>query len=212
MGAFVTVAVSGEEVRYVTDSLRLEARTGPDTSFKIVRMLPSGTEVRVLERRSGYSHVRFGREGEGWILTRYLQKEAAARDRLSRAEQTEAELKARNSELAARLQAAERKAEETQTGLEAARKEKAGLESELEEIKKAAASTLDTQRLNRRLTAKVARLQEDLGTLSKEAKSLRDGRQQQWFMAGAGVLGAGILVGLVVPRLTRRKRRSWSDF
>jgi SH3 domain protein len=46
--------------------------------------------------------------------------------------------------------------------------------------------------------------------LDEENTSLRDRTNRDWFLAGAGVLFGGILLGLLVPKL--RKRKNWSDW
>jgi len=45
--------------------------------------------------------------------------------------------------------------------------------------------------------------------LKIEIDQVRSGSSRDWFFAGAGVLLAGILVGLIAPRLRRRRRSSW---
>ena len=74
-------AVAQDE-RYVTDQLRLEMRTGPGTSNRIVRMLDSGTRVAVRAEQDGWSRIALPDGGEGWILSRYLMAEEPARARL----------------------------------------------------------------------------------------------------------------------------------
>ena len=57
------------------------------------------------------------------------------------------------------------------------------------------------------------RLQElDLQThvLKEENAALRDRTNRDWFLAGAGVLLLGLVLGIIVPRL--RKRSGWTDW
>ena len=72
------------EVRYVSDTLEITMRSGKGTSYGITRMLRSGTRVEVLEedKKTGYTHVRTAGGKEGWVLSRFLMKGQAARDRL----------------------------------------------------------------------------------------------------------------------------------
>jgi len=46
----VTTAMA--ETRYVSDRLEIQMRTGKGTQFRILRMLPSGTAVEILETDS----------------------------------------------------------------------------------------------------------------------------------------------------------------
>ena len=60
------------ETRYVSDRLDIQMRTGKGTKFRILRMLPSGTAVEVLETdtANGYTRVRTPGGVEGWVLSR----------------------------------------------------------------------------------------------------------------------------------------------
>ena len=77
----LTSAASAQP-RYVSDRLEVTLRTGTSTQHSIIRMVPSGARVEVLETdgASGYSRVRAADGTEGWVLTRYLMEEPAARD------------------------------------------------------------------------------------------------------------------------------------
>ena len=206
------VTVSAQEVRYVTDALRLEMRTGPDTSFKIVRMLASGSEVTILEEQDGYSQVRTKGGREAWILTRYLQREPAARAQLAEVMFELGTLRAEKANFAHTLGEASGVSERAQATLEEAQRDNEALNTELIQVKEAASSTLATRRENGRLTVELKALKAELDGLATETRALKEGREREWFLAGAGVLGAGIMVGLVAPSLVRRRRRSRSDF
>jgi SH3 domain protein len=72
---------AGAETVYVTDSLRLGLHAAPDTSDKPFENLVSGMAVEVLERDSGFAHVRLPDGREGWVKATFLvaDKPAAAR-------------------------------------------------------------------------------------------------------------------------------------
>jgi len=66
----VTTAMA--ETRYVSDRLEIQMRTGKGTQFRIMRMLPSGTALEILEtdNENGYTRVRAPGGVEGWVLSR----------------------------------------------------------------------------------------------------------------------------------------------
>ena len=105
------------ETRYVSDQLEIPMRTGKSTQHRILRMLPSGTPLEVLEldKENGWTRVRTPDGKEGWVLTRLLMDIPAARDRLARAEKRLAELELRDRQRTQSLSATE--------------KEKAGLQA-----------------------------------------------------------------------------------
>ena len=80
-----------ETFRYVTDHLRLAMRSGTSTSNKILKMVPSGERVEILNTTpNGYSRVRTPHGSEGWMLTRHLMDQPAARNRVATADITTA--------------------------------------------------------------------------------------------------------------------------
>ncbi len=93
------------ETRYVTDKAQIMLRKGQSTKHKIVRTLPSGDAVQELEvhESSGYSKIQTEDGATGFILTRQLQDEPAARDRLAAMEARLAELQRAPDQLASKL-------------------------------------------------------------------------------------------------------------
>jgi SH3 domain protein len=214
---FLSLLVTGTalaETRYVSDNLEITMRSGKGTSYGITRMLRSGTPVDVLEEdeETGYTHVRVKGGKEGWVLTRFLMKGQAARDRLAAAEKNLAELELENRKM--------------ETGMAALTEEKAALEKELaaldgqtrnvsqelSEIKRTASSALAIDAENKDLKGRVISLERQLQTLQQENEGLRDRTARDWFMVGAGVVLLGIIVGLIIPRIRWRKKSSWDTF
>ena len=62
-------------------------------------------------------------------------------------------------------------------------------------------------------------LNEEIETLKRSALELREQNnlltnrsEQNWFLAGAGVLLGGMLIGLVLPRVRWRRKSSWDQY
>ena len=201
------------ETRYVSDRLEITLRTGTSTQHSIVRMLPSGTRLEALETdaASGYTRVRTPDGTEGWVLSRYLMDRPAARDQLSAAADRATNLDLRAAELAARAEAleTERDALEAQRdGLEA---EVTELRAELERVQRVSASALEIDKANRELRTRVAAAEQDGTLLRAEIAELKRNTQRDWFVAGAGVLLLGLVLGIVLPRIRWRRRSGWGD-
>jgi SH3 domain protein len=103
--AFAATAADAQ-TRYVSDRLEVTLRTGTSTQHSIVRMLPSGTRLEVLETEpaSGYARVRTADGVEGWVLSRYLMDQPAAREQLAAANRRVETLNARVAELTAEVE------------------------------------------------------------------------------------------------------------
>jgi uncharacterized protein YgiM (DUF1202 family) len=72
------------ETRYITDVFEVTMRSGTSTSNSIVRMLGSGEAVSVLEEdlASQYSLVETSAGKQGYVLSRFLMEEPAAKQTL----------------------------------------------------------------------------------------------------------------------------------
>jgi SH3 domain protein len=202
------------ETRYVSDSLEITMRSGKSTSHGIIRMLRSGTRLTVLEtdNDSGYSHVRTRDGKTGWVLSRFLMKGQAARDKLATAEKKLAELELENRKLETTLGAIKGKMtsiEKERINLDGANR---AVSQELAEIKRTASSALAIDSENKDLKSRVVALERNLQTLQQENEGLKDRTARDWFMVGAGVVLLGIIVGLIIPRIRWRKKSSWDTF
>lgn len=72
------------------------------------------------------------------------------------------------------------------------------------------AATLASQ--NQQLEQQLQTLQTQVDGLRDEAAALRTDDRRRWFVTGAAVLAAGLVIGLVLPLLRGRKRRGYGGF
>ena len=208
------VSTAMAETRYVSDRLEIQMRTGKGTQFRILRMLPSGTALEILEvdQENGYSRVRTPSGVEGWVLSRYLMKGKAARDRLAEAEKTLARLELENRKLSASLEDLQKTKGSIDTEREQLVKENRKLSQELEEIRRAASSALAIDAENKELKSRIVAYERQAQSLQQENEGLKDRTARDWFMVGAGVVILGMIIGLIIPRIRWRKKSSWDTF
>jgi len=214
---FLSLLVCGTalaETRYVSDNLEITMRSGKGTSYGIIRMLRSGTPVDVIEedKDAGYTHVRVKGGKEGWVLSRFLMKGQAARDRLAAAEKSLAELELDNRKMETSMAALTDEKAALEKELAALEGQTRNVSQELSEIKRTASSALAIDSENKDLKSRVVSLERQLQTLQQENEGLRDRTARDWFMVGAGVVLLGIIVGLIIPRIRWRKKSSWDTF
>ena len=205
--------VHAQTERYVTDSLRLEARQGPSTNHRISHMLSSGARVTVLEddTETGYSRVTLDDGSEVWILTRFLMDEPAARARLAQAQENLTEEHENARDLASQLETLGRTADEIEQSRSALATDKKLLQTELAQIKQAAANTLAIQERNQSLDKQLEVVSTDLDAAKQRNRALKERSERDWFIAGAGVLLGGIIIGLVIPKIRWKRRRGWGE-
>jgi len=207
---FAVATAAAAETNYVDDTLTITLRTGQGNTYQILRTLTSGAALEVLERDDKYARVRTADGAEGWVLNQYLSTTPVARDRLVQAEQRLARFETENQQLKKDL-AALRTEKRT---VEGEHKQMSGtaekLQAELERLKTVAARPLELEKQNQEMRQRLQELELNARMLGEENTALRDRANRDWFLAGAGVLFGGMLLGLLLPKL--RKRQSWSDW
>lgn len=180
-------AQQNDATHWVSDSLTTYVRSGPTDGYRIVGTLTAGEPVTQLETSGNYTRVQNADGNSVWILTSELQETPSAQVRVPALEQQVAELSAEldgiNEEWESRT-ASQREALETREA------RIADLEARNEALD---AETEQSRQTIRQLQARLDTQEEDL--------------LMRYFMYGGGVAGAGLLVGLIVPHLPRRKRK-----
>jgi SH3 domain protein len=199
------------QTRYVSDELVITFRTGPGSQNAIVRNLTSGDRVEVLEvlEDQGYSRVRLANGDEGWVLTQYLQDEPTAQLRLAAATRDLAAERGRTAELAQRVDELETELAATAESLTETQSSAARVTAELDDVRSASASAIETRQQNATLRQRVADLTAAAEADEMEIDSLRRRERQNWFIIGAAVLLGGIIIGLIAPSLRPKRRSSW---
>ncbi len=201
------------ENAYVTDEFEVTMRSGPSTQNAILRMLPSGTTVEVVEadEETGYTTIKTASGIEGYVLSRFLMNQPAARDQLAGMRQQVSNLRQRNQELAAREKKATASRDELRQERDSLLKGNENKDAELTNIRRVSADAIDINSQNQELQTTLQTMNHRLQAQTSEIQELKDGRNRDWFMAGAAVLIGGILLGLILPKLRMRRRSSWSD-
>jgi SH3 domain protein len=200
------------QARYVTDRTIVELRRGPSTEYLILRNLEAGERVEVLEENDaqGYSRVRVADQGtEGWILTRFLTAEPIARERLGVAERNLTTARERVTTLETQNQQLVSDLAATRTELEQSQANHGTASRELADIRTASANVVQLREDYTRTEQRLVQREREVEQLTAENARLAGRNSQNWFVVGAAVLLAGIVIGLVAPTLRRKKRSDW---
>lgn len=201
------------ETGYVTDIFQVTLRKGKSTKQGIVRMLPSGTALKIIskDKKSGYSRVRTPSGKEGWILTRYLMDQPPARARLTRSETRLANNELLMAQIKQELSALAEKTKERETGRSKINEQNLKLSRELTDLKKVSSSAVQLLKDNQRLKKQIVEVEREREFLQQENASLQDRSNRDWFMLGALVVVASMILGIVLTRISWKKKSSWGD-
>lgn len=208
----VSFAAEGDaQTLYVTDELVITVRTGPSTQNAILENLNTGDAVTVLEESDdgGYVRVRTDSGTEGWALRRYLVGTRVARDRLAVAERELAQARETVADLRAQVTDLTQNLETLTTRMEEAESAATTLNSELVDVRSASANALTMRDQNESLRRRLNERDSLVERLTMENAALASRANREWFVLGAGVLVAGITLGLIIPSLRRKRRSNW---
>ncbi len=197
--------------RYVTDDLTIPLRSGKSTEYRIVAYLPSGAKLDLLESDSdsGYSRVRTDKGTEGWVLTRYLADSPSARDQLDDAKKKLVNSQIDNNRLNDELGKLKGEKNDLSKQVQTLTDDNRRLNQQLASIRQTASSALALDNENKTLKSKAVDLERQVQSYEQENALLKDRRNRDWFIAGALVLGGGVLLGLIIPKLRVRRKSNW---
>ncbi len=210
---FVAAAASAQSA-WVSDEFEVTLRTGPSMSNTIELMVPSGTQLQILEEvpESGYTRVRTGGGTEGWVLTRYLMGEPSAREQLETLSRQLIDANEEGASMDAQLGAIRNEYDAANRMIRGLEGDNAELQGQLQDISSRAANTLAIDRQNQELQQKLTDAEIRIGLLEQEKDRLASQSNRNWFITGSAVLIVGVLLGLVLPRMKFQRRSRYDRF
>ncbi|MBD3648634.1 MAG: TIGR04211 family SH3 domain-containing protein [Pseudomonadales bacterium] len=200
------------ETVYIRDALYVPLRSGQSTQHKILHQgIKSGTPLERLDENeeTGYTKVRMQNGLEGWIQTQYLQAEPVAADLLKTARSRAADLQAQLRQAQQRVQTLEDENSELSEANDALREQMRALSDDLNEVTELASDEIAISQENQGLKEKNQLLQNELDSLTLSNARLQDESDQQWFLIGAGVVFAALLLGYLLARRVYTRRGGW---
>ena len=214
LGALGFTVLASAQTVYITDEFEITMRTGMSTDNNIVRMLASGEAVQLIEsdEETRYSLVETETGQQGYVLSRFLDQNPSARERLASLETRHLTLQTESTEQRDTIAALTASLEQERADALALKEALTSSDSELETLKVTAASTLEIEQQNQNLLAEVDTLQKQVQQLSRENADLSDSTEIDWFVKGGGVSLVAFLVGILITRIRWRKSDSWGSF
>lgn len=201
------------EKRYVSDKLWLQLRTGPGSDFRILKALPSGEHLIFREQTEdkNYTRVTTDKGVDGWVLTRFLETEPVAKEKLILAQRELDKVKAELETLKQQTTALSEEKSSLTGDHSSLTREKKALEKELKRITEISANALQLDSKNSKLTKRNQELEIQLETLIADNTRLKDNKERTFLIIGGGLIVFGIILGLAIPAMRGgRKSAGWS--
>ena len=198
------------EARYVTDQFSVMLRSGESSTHKIVRMLSSGTKVTVLNsnKKTGYTKVRLSNGKEGYILSRQLMPQPSARELLGDAQKQLQVLQEEPDKLSAKLVNLQQKFKVLSSEHKKLIEEKETQSIELDKLRQTSSNAVRIANERNELRKRTTNLIQELEEIKQQNRELTNKSNQFWVLTGAGILLGGIILGVILPHIRFRKRKS----
>ena len=206
--------VANAETIYVTDDLELILRSGPSQKNKIVKMLPSSTPLTVLKRESnGYIKVQTPKGSKGYILSRHTKKNHTNSWYLKIATEKLEQLRTKYKQIETELETLKSEHTHKVSDNRSLGEQKDQISQELSELQQTATSAVQIKQQRDQLQERVVNAERELQQLKRDKQTLEDSANQTWFIYGGLLAFAGIFLGLLIPKISwRRKSRRWDTF
>jgi SH3 domain protein len=200
MGATAAMA----STLYVTEDFEITMRTGPGVDRKIIALIRSGQRVEEISTSEEWTEIRLPSNKTGWVLTRYLSPKepcAMVKERLqtefTQIQTEKAELETKNTDLEAENQRLEAQLASTQASLER-------VTGDFDSLKTESTDFLKLKSQFRKVTAELEETKTKADKFEDETGRLLRNQNIKWFLAGAGVLLIGFIIGFSSRRQKRR--------
>ena len=179
-----------DEKRYVSDELSTWVRSGPGDQFRLLGKLNAGEEVQLLQTNNDthYGQIRDSEGRTTWIPLSQLSANPSLRTRVPQLEQQVKDLTAKLDNID---NSWNQRTAEMQNKVASSDGVINGLKDENQKLKN------ELIVAQKKVSAANVQLDDKQRTII-----------MQWFMYGGGVLGVGLLLGLLLPHMLPRRKKS----
>lgn len=192
---------------YVAPTAELAIRRGQGTEFKIVAMVKNGARVEVIEETEHYKKVRLTSGKEGWMLARFLTPDPPLDSVVAKLREEKSKWQEKSSAINQKIEELTLTLTTTQEELKNLRNEREELGHDYETLQRDTADVVQIKQDLERTAGENTTLLEKLAVIEGQYNALKKDSNMYWFLAGAGVLVAGIVLGKM-PGPSRRRKSS----
>lgn len=212
IGSVLGVVSANAETRYVSDQIAVTLRRGPGTEYKILKSLPTGVALEFLEEEEKYLKVRTKDGSEGYVLKQYISAQLPKAYVIARLQKQLDQLQQRMADMAKGAEAwngekseLQRQLADVQEALKSEKGKLSRLTKQHQTLQDGAKNVTDLLNERDQLKAENEKYVADLAQLRQDNDAILRKAIVKWFLAGAGVLFAGWLMG----KRSRVRKRSF---
>jgi len=207
---FAWFPAANAATKYVMDTIYIALRAAEGDSAQVVKTLKSGESMEVLEDKGDFLLVKTAAGDEGWVRSRYVQDEPIAEQKLTALSDKYSRLQEENSQLKSQLADVRKEMKELSKNNKDLEGENKKLSKSLAHVNEVAGKPLEISKQNTALKESNEAMQKQLQDLQLENAKYQETGSRDWFLAGAGVIVLGVIMGLIIPRIRWRRRSEWA--
>ncbi len=193
---------------YVQPSAEVPLRRGQGKKYKIVAVVRDGTQVTLLKENNEWARIKLDSGREGWILKRYLSHNKPLQEQVSLLEQKSALLKEKLGRAESRLTDLSTAHHQTEKELTRCLADRDKARADFTQLQRDTADVISTKKELSLARKQLKDLNRQLTDLQLENTGLKKSSSLIWFLAGAGVLLMGWLIGVITGKRTKKRRGS----
>ena len=199
-------SANAEMFVYITDQVDIPIRSEKSLGNTIIRLLPSGTKLSVLQiTEDGWTEVKY-QNTIGWISSRYLSNTISARDELQQANTVINESQLLITKYETELEELNKQLLILNNENKALVIKSSKLEAEKNHIEQIYQDALKLEHENEKLNQEQLQLKTELQLAQNNSQIEQDTSQRNWFIVGALVLFFGVVIGIIMPKMFNRRR------
>ncbi len=201
---FIFSPIAKAEKMYVSDIIKITLRTGPGIDHKIITMLSSGQEVKVLIPDEKWTNVRTLDGKEGWVLNRFLTPKKPSSLLLEILKKKHKKLTDYSESLLKENKKLKDEYKRLNSGLSSSKTALKQLSESYEALKRESSEFIKLKTNYQKAMSRLSEQTKKADKFEEELIQLQTGHNIRWFLAGASVLILGFLIGFSAKRQKRR--------
>lgn len=195
---------SHAETRYISDLMEITLRAGPGLNYRIIKMLNSGQTVEAMETEENWTRVRLSDDTTGWVFSRYITRSKPKSLVADSLQEEIGPLRTKVKSLTEENQRLIQRNQEMAEELEKTRKQLENFQNEYATLQEESGDYLKLKDEHASLKKNLEEKNQRIQTLEKQVSDAFFSAGLKWFLAGAGVLLLGMIIG---NRIASRKKR-----
>ena len=180
-------------------------RRGQGSDFKIDAVISDGTKVELLEVDGDWAKIQLANGKEGWTLRRYLSDKKPLQDQIVELEQEKKVLEEKLAQTNNRLAQLTDVNSGTAQDLNACLVERDGVKNDFERLQQDTTDVVQTKELLTTTEKRLSEMSERLVGLEVENTEMKKNSSMRWFLTGGGVLLAGLFLGIIMGKRSKRR-------